>query len=181
MKIPDDEGLYGLVAEFDGPDPLVEATRRATGEGYRRVDAYAPYPIEELADALHFRNTGISYIVLIGGIIGGIAGFALQYWVSVYAYPINSGGKPLDSWPAFVPVTFETTILGAALAAVIGMLALNGLPLPYHPLFNVPRFPHVTRDGFFLCIEASDPLFDTDKTRAFLQSLEPREVLDVPN
>jgi len=173
--------LYGLVAEFENQDRLVEATRRAHEQGYRRMDAYAPFPVDELAEALGFQRTHISLVVLIGGVIGGVGGYALQYYASVIAYPLNSGGKPLDSWPAFIPVTFETTILGAALFAVVGMLFLNGLPMPYHPLFNVERFSHVTRDGFFLCIEAVDPNFDLEKTRDFLRSLGSREVYDVPD
>src|SRR5713226_6599761 len=170
--------LYGLVAEFENQDGLVDATRRAHDQGYRRMDAYAPFPVDGLADALGFHRTHISLVVLIGGIVGGIGGYALQYYAAVIAYPLNSGGKPFNSWPAFIPVTFETTILGAALAAVVGMLFLNGLPMPYHPLFNVARFSRVTRDGFFLCIEAADPNFDLEKTREFLQSLGPREVHD---
>ena len=171
---------YGLLAEFEDGDALIAATRRAREAGYRKVDAYAPFPVEGLAEALDFRNTHIPLLVLIGGIIGGIAGYGLQYYAAVIAYPVNVGGKPLNSWPAFIPVTFETTILGAALAAVVGMLVLNGLPMPYHPLFNVERFSHVVSDSFFLFIRATDAQFDADGTREFLQSLGPREVFDVP-
>ena len=173
--------LYGLVAEFDNQDRLLNATRRAHEQGYQRMDAFAPFPVEGLSDALGFHRTHISLVVLIGGVVGGVAGYALQYYAAVIAYPLNVGGKPVDSWPAFVPVTFEMIILGAALAAVVGMLFLNGLPMPYHPLFNVARFKHVTRDGFFLCIEAGDPKFNQEQTRAFLQSLGSREVYDVPD
>jgi ActD protein len=173
--------LYGLLAEFDDPDRLVAATRRVRLAGYRKIDAFAPYPIDDLADALDFRDAKTPLIVLAGGIIGCIGGYLLQYWASAIAYPVNVGGKPLNSWPAFVPVTFETAILVAALAAVIGMLALNGLPMPYHPLFNVGRFAHVTQDGFFLCVEAADPRYDHAATRRLLESLGPREVYDVPS
>lgn len=175
-----DVDFYGLVAEFANESDLVAATRHAHEEGYRQMDAFAPYPIEELADALGFHHTHMPLIVLIGGIIGGISGFGLQYWVSVIAYPINVGGRPLNSWPAFIPVTFETTVLIAGLFAVFGMLALNGLPQPYHPLFNVSRFSLATQDRFFLCIEADDPHFDYWTTKYFLQDAGAQEVYDVP-
>ena len=171
--------IYGVMAEFDDPSSLVAATNRAREEGYRRMDAYSPYPIEELHDALGEHHSRLPLVVLIGGFIGCIGGYALQYWVSAIAYPINVGGKPLHSWPAFIPVTFECTILAAALSAVLGMLALNGLPMPYHPVFNVPRFALATRDRFFLGIEATDPRFDREGTRQFLLGLHPREVSEV--
>ena len=171
--------IYGLIAEFDDPTSLVTATERAHHEGYRCMDAYSPYPIEELHEALGSHHTKLPLIVLIGGLTGCLGGYALQYWVSVLAYPINVGGKPFHSWPAFIPVTFECTILGAALSAVLGMLALNGLPQPYHPVFNVPRFALASRNRFFLCIESKDPKFDLEKTRQFLETLNPREVTTV--
>jgi len=171
--------VYGLMAEFDDPGSLVTATGRAHHEGYRCMDAYSPYPIEELHEALGSHHTRLPLIVLIGGLIGCLAGYTLQYWVSAMAYPINVGGKPFHSWPAFVPVTFECTILGAALSAVLGMLALNGLPQPYHPVFNVPRFALASRNRFFLCIESTDPKFDLETTRRFLETLNPREVTTV--
>jgi hypothetical protein len=143
------------------------------------MDAYSPFPIEELHDALGARHTRLPLIVLIGGLVGCIGGYALEYWSSVIAYPLNIGGKPLHSWPAFIPVTFECTILAAALSCVLGMLALNGLPQPYHPVFNVPRFERASQDGFFLAIEATDPKFDADATKQFLSSLHPREVVQV--
>ena len=167
---------YGLMAEFDDPTTLVHAASVAHAEGFRRMDAYAPFPIEELNDALGSRPSGLPLIVLIGGLVGCAGGFLLQYWAAVIAYPVNVGGRPFNSWPAFIPVTFECTILCAALAAVLGMLALNGLPMPYHPVFNVPRFALASRDRFFLCIEARDPKFDLDTTRRFLETLHPREV-----
>jgi hypothetical protein len=170
---------YGLMAEFDNSAALVEAARRAHDEGYRKMDAYSPVPIEELHDALHMHDERLPKIVLTGGILGGIAGYSLQYWVATNAYPLNIGGRPLHSWPMFIPVTFETTILAAALSAVLGMLALNGLPQPFHPVFNVPRFALASRNRFFLCIEARDPKFDLDGTRRFLESLGAREVTTV--
>jgi hypothetical protein len=171
--------LFGLMAEFDDPNALVAATRRAYDEGYRKMDAYSPFPIEELTEALHIRNTYVPLIVLIGGLIGACAGYGLQYWTATIAYPLNIGGRPFHSWPSFIPVTFETTVLFAALFGVVGMLALNGLPRPYHPVFNVPRFALATRDRFFLCIESADAKFDRVATRSFLESLSPREVSDV--
>jgi hypothetical protein len=171
--------VYGVLAEFDDPNALVAATTRAYREGYRRMDAYSPFPIEELHEALGGHHTRLPLVVLIGGILGGVGGYALQYWTQAIAYPINVGGRPYHSWPAFIPVTFECTILGAALSAVLGMIALNGLPMPYHPVFNVPRFALASRNRFFLCIEAVDPKFDVERTRRFLETLEPREVTTV--
>jgi hypothetical protein len=176
---PKSPAIHGLMAEFDDPSALVLAARRAHHEGYRRMDGYSPFPIEELHEALGLRHTRLPLIVLIGGLIGCIGGYSLQYWVSAMAFPLNVGGKPYHSWPAFIPVTFECTILAAALSAVLGMLALNGLPMPYHPVFNVPRFALASRNRFFLCIEASDPRFDLEATRRFLETLGPLEVSTV--
>ena len=170
--------LYGLMAEFDNPTHLVAATRQAYDEGYRRINAYSPYPIEELSEALHFK-TRLPLITLIGGILGCLGGYLMQYYTAVIDYPLNVGGRPYHSWPSFIPITFETTVLGAAFATVFGMLALNKLPQPYHPVFNAPRFELATRDRFFLVIEAIDPKFDHDRTTQFIKSLEPREVIDV--
>jgi Alternative complex III, ActD subunit len=171
--------IYGLLAEFTDPNTLVTATRQAYAKGYRRMDAYTPFPIEELSDALGFRKTRLPLIVLIGGILGCATGFGMQYYSAVISYPLNVGGRPFNSWPSFIPVTFEMTILGAALFAVLGMLALNGLPMPYHPVFNVPQFALATRDRFFLCIEATDLAFDRVETAHFLRSLAAREVTEV--
>lgn len=172
--------IYGLLAEFEDPDQLVAATKSAHEAGYRQMDAYAPFPVDGLGEALGMNRTPISLIVLLGGILGAVGGFGLQYYIAVIAEPINVGGKPLNSWPSFIPVTFETTIMGAALAAVIGLFLLNNLPMPYHPVFNIESFSHASQDGFFLCIETADPQFDMEKTKGFLQSLQPREVYDVP-
>ena len=171
--------IHGLMAEFEDPTQLVAAAHSAHHAGYRRMDAYSPLPIEELHEALGLHQTRLPLIVLIGGLVGCLSGYLLQFWVSTMAYPLNVGGKPLHSWPAFIPVTFECTILGAALSAVLGMLALNGLPQPYHPVFNVPRFALASRNRFFLCIEARDTKFDLAETRAFLETLGPREVTTV--
>ena len=171
--------LYGVMAEFDSPTALVNAARAARDEGYRKLDAYSPFPIEELNDVLHLHKNKLSLLVLIGGLLGACAGYFLQYYVTVHHYPINIAGRPLHSWPAYIIITFEVTILFAALTTVLGLLALCGLPMPYHPVFNVPRFALASRNRFFLCIESTDPLFDHDRTSEFLETLEPREVSEV--
>ena len=171
--------IYGLMAEFDNPNGLVEATRAARDAGFTKLDAYSPYPIEALGEALDIHDRKLPFVVLIGGIVGGLLGYALCYWTSVIEYPLNVGGKPFNSVPAFIVPTFETTILFAAFAAVFGMLALNGLPMPYHPVFNAPRFALASRDRFFLCIESKDPKFNHDETWAFLTKLGPLVVMDV--
>lgn len=167
------------MAEFDNPTDLVAAARKTYEQGYRRINGYSPFPIEELSEAIGFHHTRLPLLVLIGGVVGGLAGYLMQFYLSAIEYPLNVGGRPYHSWPSFIPITFETTILGAALTTVFGMLALNGLPQPYHPVFNAPRFALATRDRFFLAIEARDPLFDYEKTKQFMQTLEPREVFDV--
>jgi hypothetical protein len=170
---------YGIMGEFSSADALVKAAAATTHAGFKAFDAYSPVPIEELHHAMHLPNTKLPLMVLTGGIIGGISGFLLENWVSIFAYPLNVGGKPLYSWPAFIPVTYECTILGAALTAVFGMLALNGLPQPYHPVFNAARFAMASRDRFFICIEATDPKFDPQQTRQFLEGIGAREVTTV--
>lgn len=171
--------IYGLMAEFDNPTALVNAARTAREQGYRKLDAYSPFPIEELSEALHLHKNKLPLIVLIGGLLGGLSGYILQYYVTVLYFPINIAGRPLHSWPAYIVITFEMTILFAAISAVFGLLALCGLPMPYHPTFNVPRFALASRNRFFLCIESGDPLFDHDKTSEFLETLGPREVSEV--
>jgi hypothetical protein len=174
-----DFGIYGLLAEFDCPEDLLRAAERAHAEGFRKMDAYTPFPIHGLSEAVGFHQTRLPLIVLIGGIIGAVGGFFMQYFTFEHYYPMNIGGRPHNSWPQFVIITFELTILCAGLAAVLGMLALNGLPQPYHPLFNAPNFELASRTHFFLAIEAIDTKFDPVQTRSFLQSLGGR-VTDVP-
>jgi hypothetical protein len=171
--------IYGLMAEFDTPDELIAAAHRAHKAGYRRIDAFAPYPIEELSEALGEHHSPLPLMVLIGGIVGALAGFGLQYWINLIVYPLNIGGRPYLSWPAFIVPTFETTILFAGITAVFGMIAINGLPQPYHPVFNVTRFSLASSDRYFLVVEAADPQFELDGTRRFLASLNPSEVNEV--
>jgi hypothetical protein len=173
--------LYGLMAEFETPTELVNACKAAYAEGYREMDAYSPFPIEEASEAIGFHKSAVPLIVLLGGILGGTSGFALQYWINVIAYPLNIGGKPYDSWPAFIVPTFEMTILFAGLCGMFGMFALNGLPQPYHPVFNVDKFSAATRDKFFLCVEATDPKFDLVGTQQFMQRLKPLSISEVPH
>jgi Alternative complex III, ActD subunit len=168
--------VYGMMAEFDTPEALVSATRETTAKGFRKVDAYSPFPIEELTAALRMKPTKLPLFVLCMGIFGCSAGFFMQWFASTIHYPINIGGRPLNSWPAFIPITFEMTILFAALGAVVGMMFRNGLPRPYHPVFNVKRFELASQDKFFLCIEAADELFNRDETERFLKSLNPTEI-----
>ena len=171
--------LYGLMAQFESPDALLEAAEKAHAAGYRRMDAFSPMPVDGLAEAVGFHHTSLPLVVLCGGLLGGLTGFFLQYYGSVYGYPLNVAGKPLNSWPAFIPITFELTVLFAAIACVFGMLAMNGLPTPYHPVFNVPSFALASRDRFFLCIKARDAQFDVRKTGEFLKSLGASEVSEI--
>jgi hypothetical protein len=173
------ERLLGLLAEYHDREELVRAAEQVRDAGYRRFDAYTPYPIEELAHIVGARHSALPGLVFVGGLIGGVAGFALCYWSSVVAYPMNIGGRPFNSWPAFIIPTFETTILFAAFTAVLGMLALNGLPRPHHPVFNVPRFALASRDSYFLYVEARDARFDLRVTRELLARLGAVEVSDV--
>ncbi|MGE0405158.1 MAG: DUF3341 domain-containing protein [Candidatus Korobacteraceae bacterium] len=173
--------LYGLLAEFETPTDIVRAAEAAHAQGYRRMDAYSPFPVEGLSEAIGFRKNRVALVCLVGGVLGLATAYGLQYWVNVIAYPLNVAGRPFHSWPSFIVVSFELTVLFAGIAAVVGMLGLNGLPMPYHPLFEVPEFAKASRDRFFLCIEAADPSFDPQRTREFLQGLGSREVLEVPN
>jgi len=171
--------LHGLMAEYDNSDDLLAAARAAREAGYVRVDAYSPMPIHGLAEAVGFHKNKLPLLVLIGGVLGCGLAFFMLWYVETNVFPINVGGRPHNSWPSFIPITFEVTILFAAITAVLGMLALNGLPTPYHPVFNVPRFALASRDRFFLCIESRDPKFDPETTRQFLSETHCREVTEV--
>lgn len=171
--------LYGVLAEYDSPDALLEATRRAHEAGYRKMEAYSPIPVDGVAEAMGFEKSAVAPIVLTFGILGGLTGFGMQWYSASISYPLNIGGRPYFSWPAFIPITFELTVLFASFAAVVGMLALNGLPKPYNPLFNAPVFDRASTDGFFLCIEAEDPSFDREQARRFLEETSPRSITDV--
>jgi hypothetical protein len=171
--------LYGVMGEFESPEAILHAARKTREAGYRHITAYTPIPVEGLAQIIGFRWTAVPLITLLGGLTGGLSGFAMEYWMSAISYPLNVGGRPLNSWPAFIPVTFELTILGASLSAVIGMLALNRLPQPYHPVFNVERFARASTDRFFLCIESRDPKFHLAESAKFLQSVSAQHVSEV--
>ena len=171
--------LFGVMGEFSTPEDLLAATKKTREAGYKHVEAYTPFPVEGLSEAVGFKWTAVPLLTLMGGLGGGLTGFGLQYWVAAITYPLNIGGRPLNSWPAFIPVTFELTVLGASIFAVFSMLALNKLPQPYHPVFNVERFSQASTDKFFLCIEARDPKFDLVETSKFLQSLHAQHVNEV--
>ena len=173
--------IYGIMAEFDSATALVEAARKTHEAGYRKIDAYSPFPVEELAEAIGFHTNRVALVTLIGAIVGGLSGYFMQYWMNGVNYPVMVGGKPPHSWPAFIPITFEMTILFGGISAVLGMLALNGLPMPYHPVFNVPRFVMATKDRFFLIVFSTDPKYNPATTRAFLESLQPRSISEVPS
>ena len=171
--------LYGVMAEMESPQALLDALVKVREAGYREIDAYTPFPIEEVNHLIRPERTSLPRIVLLGGVLGGLSGYWLQYYSAVYDYPLNIGGRPPHSWPMFIPITFEMTILGAGLFAVLGMFALNKLPMPYHPVFNVARFALASRERCFLVIQSTDPLFERARTRAFLSTLNPHEVFDV--
>src|SRR6202165_4323525 len=174
-------GIYGIMAEFDSVYTLLAAAHPTREAGYKRIDAYSPFPVEGLAEAIGFHHDEVPLVVLIGGLIGGLTGYLMQYLISVVSYPVNVGGKPYHSWPAFIIVTFEMTILFGGIFAVFGMLALNGLPTPYHPGFNVPRFAFATKDRFFLIVFSTDPKYSPSEPRRFLESLGPRSISEVPS
>lgn len=171
--------IYGLLAEFETPEQVLAAARRTREAGYRRIDAFTPIPVEGLAEAIGFEWTSLPIVVFIGGLLGGITGFGMCWYANVISFPLDIGGKPFNSWPMWIPITFELTVLGGALAATFGMLAMNGLPTPYHPVFNVSRFALASTDRFFLCIKARDDKFDVAQTKAFLEGLRPHGVFEI--
>jgi hypothetical protein len=177
---PRTHGLYGLAASFHSPEQIVEAAKKVHAAGYRRAEGYTPYAVEGLTEALGFHHTGIPLIVFVGGLVGCIGGYFMMWYANVISYPWNIGGRPPNSWPAYIPITFEMTVLGASLLALFGMLILNGLPSPYHPMFRAPTFELASQNRFFLCIEVADPEFKLDWTRQFLESLGPISVVEVP-
>lgn len=181
MSVSAPTGVHGVMAEFKTPTELVRAAKAASAQGYRKMEAYTPFPIEELHHALHLHRNKLPLIVLIGGICGGLTGFLLQCYITIWNFPTNIGGRPLFSWPSYIVITFELTVLFASIAATFGLLALCGFPALYHPVFNVPRFSLASRNGFFLCIESDDPLFELDRTKSFLSGLDPKEVSEVAN
>jgi hypothetical protein len=171
---------YGMLAEFAGADELLDAARHTRAAGYRQIDAYAPFPVEGLVEALGPHRDRIPLLTLLGGLLGGVGGYFMQWYSAVISFPINVGGRPLHSWPSFIPVTFELAVLGAALFAVFGMLALNGLPQLYHPLFNVQAFELASRNRFYLCVRCSDRKYDAQEVQRHLESLDPLLVQEVP-
>jgi hypothetical protein len=173
--------IFCIAAEFDTPEALLAACEQTRDAGFKKVEAYTPFPIHGLREAIGFKRPMLAWVIFGGGIFGMFAGFGLAYWVSVINLPFNIGGRPLNSWPSFIPITFETTVLFASLTAVVAMLAFNGLPRPYHPIFNHPRFSRVMDDSFLLTIESGDPKFDREKTAAFLRELNPSDVVEVEN
>lgn len=172
--------IYGIMAAFDSPDEILAAARGSYEQGYRMMEAYTPFPVEGLAEALGYERNRVPAVVFAGGLVGGLLGFFMQWFAAVVNYPINVGGRPLNSWPAFVPITFEMTVLGGALAAVVGVLAMNGLPRLHHPVFGVPEFALASNDRFFLSIQARDPLFDLDATHRMLSEFHPKVISVVP-
>jgi hypothetical protein len=177
MRVEEERGrTWGVLGEFETPEGLLHAARRAREVGYRRMDAYTPFPIHGLSDAMGFRPTKLPLVVLAGAVIGCATALGTMWFSATIHYPINVAGKPFASWPMFIPITFEATVLFAALFAVFGMLGMNGLPMPYHPIFNAPRFAFASRDRFFLCIESRDPRFQEDDVRTFLVGLGAKDV-----
>lgn len=173
--------IYGLMAEFDTAQDVLRATRRARRAGYRDMDAYTPYPVKGLAAVLGLPHNRVPFVILVAGLVGAVVGFLMQYYTMAVDYPLNVGGRPANSWPVFIPITFEVMVLVASIAALLGMLLLNGLPLPHHPVFNVRRFVEASQDRFFLCIEATDAQFDREGTKQFLAGLEAKAVMEVPH
>ena len=175
----EEKELFGLMAEFEEHEELLEAARKAYAEGYRSMDGYSPFPVEGLAEALGHENTAIPLLTLLGGMLGGLGGYFMEWIAMAKLYPLNVGGRPYNSWPNFIPITFELTVLIASLTAFLSVFVLNRLPEPHHPVFNVPEFERASSDRFFLCIEATDPKFDLEATRKFLESVKPCKVTEV--
>jgi hypothetical protein len=173
------EPIYGLLAEFETPEEVLDAARRARDAGFQSLDAFTPIPVEGLAEAIGFGWTSLPLVVMVCGIFGGVGGFGMCWYANVISFPLIIGGKPFNSWPMWIPITFELTILGAALGATFGMLVMNGLPRPYHPVFNVERFALASRDRFFLCVKARDKKFDLQTTKAFLEGLHAQGVFEI--
>ena len=171
--------IFCIAAEFDTPEALIAASEKTRDAGFKKFEAYTPFPVHGLADAMGLKRPILAWVIFAGGLVGLAGGFGLAYWVSVINGPYNIGGRPLNSWPSFIPITFETTVLIASLTAVIGMIAFNGLPRPHHPIFNHPRFSQIMDDRFLLTIESTDPKFDREKTAEFLRELSPAEVVEV--
>jgi hypothetical protein len=179
VQLESEKFLYGLIAEFEQPDDLLTAARRTREAGYRQIDAYSPFPVEELSEALGFRDFFIPIIMLVGGIVGALGGFGLLIYCMVFSYPLNIGGQPRYAWPIYIPITFECTVLLAAVSGVLAMFLLNRLPEPYHPVFDAPNFDKATSSRFFLCIEARDPHFDRAGTRQFMETFGASQVSEV--
>lgn len=172
--------MYGILAKFEHPEDLVAATKRAYEAGYRKFDAYTPYPVEGLDQVMHLKPSFLPYAMLLGGILGGAGGFLMLTYATVIGNPLNIGGRPLFSWPTYIPITFELTVLTAAFFGVIGLFVATRFPQPYHPVFNSEDFrEHGSQDAFYLGIEASDPLFDLEKTRRFMQDLGSIQVAEI--
>jgi len=180
IVLSEEPGVHGVMAEFLSPAALLRAGKRAYAAGYRRMDAYAPMPVEGLAEVIGFKKNKVALAVLCGGSFGAIGGFTLLEWIAGIAYPHNVGGRPLNSWPSWIPITFECMILCSAITSLLCVLFMNGLPKPYHPVFNVPEFARASKDRFFLCIESSDPQFRAEEAMDFLREVGGREVSIVP-
>jgi len=171
--------LYGVMAEFDTPEALLAAVREARSAGYEGIEAYTPFAVDGLAEAMGFRQTRLPLFALVGGIVGGVGAWFMQWYTALIDYPVNAGGRPLNAWPAFVPGVFELTILGAALAAFFGFLLLNGLPAFYHPVFNAPDFDLATRNRFFLCLRGQEERIDPDAAQHWLREKQPIRVFSI--
>ncbi|HLW64182.1 MAG TPA: DUF3341 domain-containing protein [Gemmataceae bacterium] len=172
--------IYGLLAEFTTAEEILRAARSVRLQGYRSVEAYTPYAVDGLAEELGMKHSQVQFVVLVAGLIGAGVGFFMMYWTMAVDYPFDVGGRPLNSWPVFLPIAFEVMVLVASFAALLSMLYLNGLPRFHRPIFYVPQFARATQDRFFLCIEATDPRFEREATGQFLAGLRPVEVVEVP-